>query len=232
MMSLRTDLVLLIISFCIVFTQATRVFDAYRVLQYDRGTTPLGCRRTSLNSPATTLLEVPKPGEKAVNASSISSGDTLSFTRSVVLIKLADLLKSDKGNAILTLVNRDDITGVVVVLPEKSILNKDEKLLQAFQKLERALIVDEKPIEKPVYFTFENAELEAIRNHLVAEQNGEILPDTYQIVVEAADASLISSVQLTNIQVCLFVVFNNIRVFSVESQAIYQLSQLSLIMTH
>jgi hypothetical protein len=202
------DLVLLLLFVSIYFTgvYASRVFDVYRMLQYDRASTPLGCRRTSLNSPATTLTSVPKTVLKPTNTSIAYGGDSLSFSRSVVLIRLEDLLKSEnKVNSIQALVNRDDITGVVVILPEKSILAKDENsnLIQAFQKLERAILTEEKVIEKPVYFVFENAELENIRDHLLAEQQGEILPDTYQVVVDAADATLISSVQLTNIQVSL-----------------------------
>jgi hypothetical protein len=199
------DRVTVLLLVCILSTQgfASRNFDVYRMLQYDKGSTPLGCRRTSLNSPASTLTSVPTVGIKQNNTSIAYGGDSLSFSRSVVLIRLQDLLKNEnRVNPIQALASRDDVTGVVVVLPEKSILFKEEnsQLVQAFQKLERTLLSEEKAIEKPIYFTFENPELNNIHDHLLAEQNGEILPDTYQIVVDAPDATLISSISLTNIQ--------------------------------
>lgn len=188
----------------IIQAHSSRVFDVYRMLQYDRGNTPLGCRRTGLNSPATMLTKVPTAASKTTNASIAYGGEALTFSRSVVLIKLEDLLRTEsKVNAIQSLVSGDDVVGVVVILPEEDLLakSKNNQLVQAFQKLERSILTEEKAIEKPVYFTFSNPELNNICGHLLAEQTGEFLPDTYQIVVDASEASLIGSVQLTNIQV-------------------------------
>ena len=197
----KNQISVLILVSILLYVNSTRVFDLYRMLQYDKGGAQLGCRKTSLSSPATTLTSVPKAVTKQVNASIAFGGESLAFTRSIVMIKLEDLLKNEnKVNSIQALVSRDDITGVVVILPEKSILAEDQKLTKAFQQLERSLLSDDKPIEKPIYFTFESQEINDIRDHLLAEQNGEILPDTYQIVVDAVEATLIPTVSLTNIQ--------------------------------
>ncbi|KAL0488923.1 hypothetical protein AKO1_009096 [Acrasis kona] len=205
---MRTRITLLVLASILYLAYCSQTFDVYRMLQYDRGNSQLGCRRTTLNGPVSHLTSVPAGKIKSNNTSIAYGGESLSFSRSTVIIKLADLLThNDKSkiNSIQTLVSRDDVTGIIIVVPDRESLAKEnnEALLKSFSALERSLFLSETPIEKPVYFVFNNAQVEKLCDQIISEKGGDFLPDSHHIIIDASEASPINNILLTNFEATL-----------------------------
>ncbi|KAH7561268.1 hypothetical protein JRO89_XS10G0203400 [Xanthoceras sorbifolium] len=194
---------------CVELCDAATVVDVYRLIQYDISGVPFGSRLASLNHHAGSLH--------------FSPGADLS--RTVVMIPVRELNISFVKEYIY---RNQPLGGLLFLLPEMFRLENEsgggsssevqeiQLIKNVLLELERLLIHAKVPY--PVYFAFENDEIDAVLND-VKKNDATGQPATattggYKLVVSTAEAKKVASPTITNIQVPMqffFVLFIKIK---------------------
>lgn len=180
---------------CLLFTfiSSSHVMDVYRMLQFDKLQKQLGCRKTSMNAAASTVYT--EPGNTTWTLGKVST-----FSRYVIVLRISELVNKTDVNVLKEMTSRHDTVGVVVLLP-KNLNSLSDETIEAFRKLEIALL--KQTIEKPVYFTFEDQEMINIYNQLKQEKKSGsgALSESYYFVVSEKEATVVNPVNIVNFQV-------------------------------
>ncbi|KAL5830795.1 hypothetical protein ACOSQ3_016214 [Xanthoceras sorbifolium] len=180
---------------CVELCDAATVVDVYRLIQYDISGVPFGSRLASLNHHAGSLH--------------FSPGADLS--RTVVMIPVRELNISFVKEYIY---RNQPLGGLLFLLPEMFRLENEsgggsssevqeiQLIKNVLLELERLLIHAKMPY--PVYFAFENDEIDAVLND-VKKNDATGQPATattggYKLVVSTAEAKKVASPTITNIQ--------------------------------
>jgi hypothetical protein len=145
-------------------------FTAHRMIQFDRGDTQFGSRRTTLN----------------LMAGGLSSSD---LTRKVLVVHMDQMtpqLVKDICSGSL------NVGGMLIVLPADTTEVSDSALAQwrSFEQMFLKAVVS-----VPIYFSFRTPAIDEI--HLHVEKGG---GDSYQLVVSDAEAEPVDPVQGVNFQ--------------------------------
>ncbi|KAG2393072.1 hypothetical protein C9374_009649 [Naegleria lovaniensis] len=161
-------------------TQQDTTIDAFRLIQYDKGTQPFGCRITGLNSPITT----PKLG----------ASSALSAARNVIMIKIEELLSSNK-TSIQTILNREDVSGVLIVLPPNDEISTNS--IDQFKTIEKQFLIS--TFDKPIYFIFQNEKTAEMLSYFEHLNEFSLLSESYQAVVSEGEAKPIDQTPVVNL---------------------------------
>ncbi len=173
--------------FHIANVHCAHVFNAYRLIQYDKHGAQFGSRRVTVNflaasSKATANTVVDKSGQ----------GD---LSRMISVLPLRELTQAK----VEELVDTRRASGVLVILPKD--LNTAVSDSNREQLLSLELYLATRELDVPFYFAFEDADLEAIHKQLDDNPLQDGAEDRYQFVVSASEASVVSSVTSHNFQV-------------------------------
>lgn len=162
---------ILIATWLVSTVAASQEFEAHRMLQYDRGSSRFGSRKSYVNALAGTM----------------DSGDLSSKVLMVHMHELTD-------QSIDAIINGSLCAAVLVILPR----NMDDvttKVASQWVGLERKLVQAEIPI--PVYFAFDGPEVGEIYSSVGSEGS---TSDGYQLTVNPGEPSVVRSLQGVNLQ--------------------------------
>jgi hypothetical protein len=189
---------------------AAHAFDAYRLIQYDRGSTTYGSRRTTLNHqaivPSTAeqqpaeVVEDDWQVEDEEDEVELVKAATQDLLRKVLVVRLA----SASPARIRSLLSRG-AHGLLIVLP-KDLTTLDPKDVARYKQLERYLA--EHSWDAAIYFAFEDAYLAEMVHQLefeagvpaAAEVKGEKAStgDRYHLAVSTPDATALTGAMVSN----------------------------------
>eukprot|EP01012_Entosiphon_sulcatum_P041455 TRINITY_DN552_c1_g1_i1.p2 TRINITY_DN552_c1_g1~~TRINITY_DN552_c1_g1_i1.p2 ORF type:complete len:535 (+),score=84.67 TRINITY_DN552_c1_g1_i1:1869-3473(+) len=154
---------------------ASHVFNAYRAIQFDRGDSQRGCRKTYLNANAAVLSDGHIPQKQALVL-------RIEELTSTVLQKL--------GSS----------AGMLLLLPES--LSHSARIsnttMNVLRDLENMLLSS--TIDVPIYFAVEDNKLTSIYESLKKKVNAQLSPtsDTYNIVVSEKEAESVKQFQVVS----------------------------------
>ncbi|XP_021278833.1 nicalin-1 [Herrania umbratica] len=176
---------------CVELCDAAAVVDVYRLIQYDMSGSPFGSRFASLNHHAASLHFPP--------------GADLS--RTVLIIPLRELNITFVREYIF---QKKPLGGLLFLLPEvfsfenggNKQIHEKEKMKNVLAELEQLLIHANIPY--PVYFAFENDEIETvladIKKNDAIGQPATATTGGYKLVIPAPEPKKVASPTITNIQ--------------------------------
>ncbi|EFC44534.1 predicted protein [Naegleria gruberi] len=152
--------------------------DAYRLIQYDKGSQQYGSRLTGVNSP----ISIANFGSSSISA------------RNIIVLNIEQLLTNNTKNAKLqTIINREDVSGLLIVLPRDGL---NFEIIEQFKSIEKQLLVSK--FEKPIYFIFKNDKTsQMIRD--IENGSDSILDESYQAVITEQEAKPIEQIPVVNI---------------------------------
>jgi len=175
--------VLFVLSNVFISETIQQELEGFRVVQYDKGNQPYGCRFTGLNSPIATLS---------------GAGSSLSAARNVIIVNLDEVLGNNTKTSFSTIqnqLNREDVSGMLIVIPKAELTFE---LIEQFRPIEKQLLLSK--FEKPIYFVFENDKTREILNNFQTTGEVSILDESYQAVVTESEAKPIEQIPIVNIQ--------------------------------
>lgn len=175
------------------FVCASNVVDVYRMIQYDKGDTQLGCRKTSLKGATRTTISSPNTSNTTINLGKVST-----FSRFVLLLRLSELEFANSPTILKDLTERHDVVGVVILLP-MNVNDISEGTRRAFQKLESALL--RQTITKAIYFAFEDEMMTKLYEQAKHVRSSRFYEDHYHLVVSEKEANIIQPINIINYQV-------------------------------
>jgi hypothetical protein len=203
-------------------TAGAHVFDAYRLVQYDRGTRTLGSRRTALNMQATTPAAAAP--EAAAAALSVDEDDVDGWTAaameedeaaaaaevSTAKSPAADLQRKVVVESIATLTParvrsllRVRLAGALLIVLPADLSSVSGAQLAQYKLLEKFLAT--RSWDAPVYFAFDDEYLQGMIANLQASVDGAAAPasaaDRYHLQVTAPEATQLSGVTVNNFHV-------------------------------
>lgn len=155
--------------------------DAFRLIQYDKGSQPFGCRVTGLNSPITTQR--------------LGGSSALSAARNVIMMKIEELLSSNK-TSVQSILNREDVSGLLIVLPPKDDEISPNSIDQS-RNIEKQFLVS--TFDKPIYFIFQNEKTSEMLSYFENLSEFSLLSESYQAVVSEGEAKPIDQIPVVNI---------------------------------
>ena len=205
------SLLLAVCCLCAVPTSAAHGFDAYRLVQYDRGARAMGSRRTAINMQATvqtmadeqaTASDEEWTAESALNAddeiveASTPKSAAADLQRKVVVVPIASLTPAK----LRTLLRVRLASGLLIVLP-RDLSSVDGATLARFRLLEKFLA--QRSWEVAIYFAFDDDYLQTMVANLRATIEGGAADnnDRYHLQVTTPDATLLTGATVNNLHV-------------------------------
>lgn len=205
--------------------EGAHVFDAYRLVQYDRGTRALGSRRTALNMQATApaaaapesaaaaaALAVDEDDADGWNAAALEEDEAAAAAEvSGAKSAAADLQRKVVVESIATLTParvrsllRVRLAGALLIVLPADLASVSGAQLAQYKLLEKFLAT--RSWDAPVYFAFDDEYLQGMIANLQASVDGAAAAtataaDRYHLQVTAPEATLLSGVTVNNFHV-------------------------------
>jgi len=199
---------LCVLCFQLFLTNAAQVFEAHRLVQFDKNGQLFGSRRTVVNHLATITdpNKLPPKEEKKSNAdddeefSDLDEQPQKSSKQERDLAKLMVVVNIDEltPENLADMVDRRGAAGVLILL-EKDLSTVKGDTLDKWKRLERYLI--SRAFDVPIYFSIKDSNTDelygALKSHSVLK---DAVVDRFQVVVNGPEAAQLPAVPVHNFQ--------------------------------
>jgi hypothetical protein len=167
----------------LVLAQCVEVFEAYRLLQVDRGGAELGSRRATVN-------HIAASGREVLAAQPGSAGD---LSRSIVLLRWSEATPE----AVASLVDAHKASALLLVLPRQLPEAPSAEERERWAKMERFLL--SRKFDLPVYFAFDDDRVRSVLDTLESRGFSPEGGDRFQLLTNVSEPSAIPAASSFNL---------------------------------